>query len=123
MANERNCALPFAIAVASGMALWFAASLASGPREAWDAAPYWVAAYPLALLAAACLGYACPERAKRLAVVLFAAQFVAMCIRNGELGNLWPLGLALFTVLALPAAVAARLAARLRRRTDADATR
>jgi hypothetical protein len=43
---------------------------------------------------------------------LFAGQFVAMVIRSDELGGLWPLGLVLFGVLALPAIVAARIAAR-----------
>lgn len=37
-----------------------------------------------------------------------------MCVGNGELGHLWPLGMAFFAVIALPAVFAARLAARLR---------
>lgn len=58
------------------------------------------------------LGYSFPERPWRWPLVLFAAQFVAMCLLNGELGNLWPLGMALFAVLALPGIVAAKVAAR-----------
>jgi hypothetical protein len=119
--SNRNPVRPLAIAAGIGMALWFGASLLSGRREPWDASTYWVIAYPLAILAAACLGYAYPERPKQLVFVLFAAQFVAMCVRNGELGSLWPLGLALFAVLALPGAVAAQLAARWRRRSNAGA--
>jgi hypothetical protein len=45
--------------------------------------------------------------------VLFEAQFMAMWVRNGELGNLWPLGMALFAVIAVPGLFAANLTARL----------
>ena len=54
-------------------------------------------------------------------LVLFASQFLAMCVRNGELGSLWPLGLALFAVLALPGVVLATVAARFRRAPDQGA--
>lgn len=101
-----------AIAAVVGMALWFAASLVSGEREPWDGSFYWVFAYPLAVLACAFLGYLYPRRPWRWPLVLFAAQFVAMCLRNAELGNLWPLGMALFLILALPGVVAAKFAAR-----------
>lgn len=100
------------IAAAVGAGLWFATSLVTGLREPWDARAYWVAAYPLSVVACALLGYSYPRHPWRWPLVLFAAQFVAMCVRNGELGNLWPLGLALFAVLALPGIVAAMVAAR-----------
>jgi hypothetical protein len=109
---RRGSAAPYVVAVVAGMALWFAASLAGGRREAWDGPVYWSAAYPLAILVAAMIGHLWPDRPWRAVLLLFAAQFVAMCIRNGEVGNLWPLGLALFAVLALPAILAAKLAAR-----------
>jgi hypothetical protein len=121
--SHRSPVRPLAIAFGIGMALWFAASLATGRREPWDDSAYWVVAYPLAIVASACLGLAYPDRPKLLAFALFAAQFLAMCLRNGEVGNLWPLGLALFAILALPGAVAAQLSARLRRRSDAGAGR
>lgn len=44
--------------------------------------------------------------------MLFEAQFVAMALRNGEVGGLWPLGMLLFAAMALPGIAAARLAAR-----------
>lgn len=105
--------LPFALAGALGFLLWLVASIISGEREPWDASLYWAAAYPLALLACGVLGYYFPQRPWRYALVLFEAQFVAMCIRNGELGNLWPLGMALLAILALPGMLAAQVAARL----------
>jgi hypothetical protein len=108
--------VPFLIAVVLGAALWFGISMLTGKREPWDAQAYWALAYPAAILAAALLGYFYPERPWRWAALLFASQFLAMCVRNGELGNLWPLGIAVFAVLALPAVIAARLAARFNRR-------
>ena len=114
----RKAAVPIFIAVAVGVALWFATSLLSGKRESWDASAYWVVAWPAAVLTCAFLGYAYPERPWRWALVLFESQFLAMCIRNGELGNLWPMGMALFAVIALPGVVAARFASRFSSRSE-----
>ena len=108
---------PFVIAAVLGAALWFGISMLTGRREPWDAGAYWALAYPAAIVTAALLGYFYPERPWRWPAVLFASQFLAMCIRNGELGNLWPLGIAMFAILAVPAVIAARLAARFSRRS------
>jgi len=114
--NGQRAGVPIVIAAAIGMALWFAVTLAAGVREAWDTGAYWTVAYPVALVACAVLGYLFPQRPWRWAVVLFVSQFVAMLLRNGELGSLWPLGLALFAVLSLPGVLAAQLAAWLKGR-------
>ena len=116
MRAHRWPSLPLLIALVAGMLLWLLAAMASGRREAWDAPEYWTVAYPLALLVAAVLGGCFPERPWRWALAIFLGQFLAMTLRNGELGGLWPLGLVLFGVLALPALVLAVGAARLRRR-------
>ena len=68
-----------------------------------------------AIAACALLGYRFPDRPWRWALVLFEAQFVAMCARNGELGNLWPLGMLLLAVVALPGIAAAQIGARFGR--------
>lgn len=109
---HRSTVKAVTIALVVGSTLWFVTSLLTGEREPWDASAYWALAYPLAVLACALLGYSYPERPWRWPLLLFAAQFIAMCLRNGELGNLWPLGMALFAVLALPGIVAAKIAAR-----------
>ena len=104
-------------ALAIGFTLWFAASLFTAKREPWDGPAYWAIAYPLAIAACALLGYRFPERPWRWALVLFESQFLAMCLRNGELGNLWPIGMLLFAVVALPGVAAAHVAARFGRRS------
>jgi hypothetical protein len=95
-----------------GIVLWLAASALGGRREAWDSAAYWALAFPLALLASAVLGWRFPVRPWRWPAAIFFGQFLGMCWRNGEVSSLWPLGLAAFTVLGLPAVLLARLAAR-----------
>jgi hypothetical protein len=104
-------AQPFTVAALAGFALWTLASLLTTRREAWDAGIYWALVYPLAIAACGLLGYRYPERPWRWALLLFEAQFLAMCLRPGELGNLWPMGMVLFAVIALPGMLAARLAA------------
>ena len=110
--TSRSTVNAVTIAAVVGFALWFATSMLTGRREPWDASAYWAIAYPLAIATCGLLGYLYSERPWRWAMVLFLAQFVAMCVRNGELGNLWPLGMGLFVVLALPGVVAAKVAAR-----------
>jgi hypothetical protein len=115
--NHKTLALPLLIASVVGIALWFLAALLTNKREPWDASSYWIVVYPLALIACAVLGYKFPDRPWRWALVLFEAQFVAMCVRNGELGNLWPLGMAIFAVVALPGVLAGKIAAHLSQRS------
>jgi hypothetical protein len=111
--------LPYAIAAVTGIALWIAASVVSGRREAWDAPLYWSVAYPVALSACALLGYRWPQKPWRWALTLFLFQFVGMAIRNGELGGLWPLGLLLFAGLSLPGMVVGQGGAAFRRFLEA----
>ena len=113
--NGRAFAWPVGLALAVGVVLWLLAGALGHRREPWDSAAYWAIAYPLAIAACATLGWRFPERPARWAWALFAGQFVAMVARNGELGGMWPLGLAMFAVLALPGVLAARWAARLSR--------
>lgn len=104
--------MPAILAAACGMALWFLASAVSGAREAWDASFYWWVAYPLALAASAAFGRFFPRRCWLWVLVLFESQLLAMFIRAGEVGNLWPLGMALLAVLAAPGIAIARFVAR-----------
>jgi hypothetical protein len=105
----------FVFATVTGVALWFLASLLTAKREPWDAPAYWVIAYPLAIAVCAWLGYRFPDRPWRWALLLFESQLLAMCVRNGELGNFWPLGMLLFAVISLPGIGAAQVAARFGR--------
>jgi peptidoglycan/LPS O-acetylase OafA/YrhL len=116
--KQSGTIVPFVISVVFGAALWFGVSALTGKREAWDASAYWVLAYPAAILACGLLAYVYPERSWRWPIALFEGQAVAMCIRNGEIGSLLPLGVVLLAVIALPAVVVAKLASRRRRRLE-----
>jgi hypothetical protein len=120
--SARAVLVPVSVAAIVGAVLWFAAAMLSGRREAWDGAAYWALAYPAAILVCAYLGYSHPDRPWRWALVLFQAQFIAMCVRNGELGSLWPLGVMMFAAIALPGIVVATLSAHLRSRPGEGAT-
>lgn len=102
--------------VAVGVALEIGVMLASGRREAWDSTVYWTAGLPLAILAAAAIGYLSVGTAWRSTVLIVPAQVAAMMYRGGEIGNLWPLALVLSSVLSLPFVLVAYLTSRLRRR-------
>ena len=119
--KPQRAAIPFALAALAGMTLWIAASVVSGRREAWDAAVYWTVAYPCAILLSGLLGFAFPQGPWRWPFTLFLFKFVGMVVRNGELGGLWPLGVAVFAVLSIPGIFVARLAARLRARRSEPA--
>ena len=110
--NSRRNAIAFAYAALAGVAVWLLASLTIPRREPWDAGIYWALFYPMAIVAAAYLAYRYPQHPGVIAIIVFEGQFLAMCVRNGELGNLWPIGMLLFAVVALPAVAVAGLAAR-----------
>jgi len=102
----------YLLAAVIGAGLWLVTAQVTGTREAWDAGGYWMFAYPLAMVAAGALAYVAPHSgAWRLGLVLMLAQAAAMIASTGS-GNLLPLGLVLFIVLAIPpAAVATVLSA------------
>lgn len=116
---NRSSAVPYVIAVIAGATLWAVGSAVSDRREAWDSGTYWTIFYPGAVAVCAVLGYFFPERPWRWCMALFAAQFVAMALLAGEIGNLAPLGLILFGILSLPAIGAAKVASGLKRSPDA----
>lgn len=111
MSAQKNT-LPLVLAMLAGVVLWALAALLTQKREPWDASAYWVVVYPLAIMASALLAYRYPHRPALWTLAVFEAQFLAMCIRNGEAGNLWPMGMMLFAVIALPAILVAKIAAR-----------
>lgn len=105
------------IAFVGGAALWLAAAALSGRREAWDSSLYWTVAYPLSIVLAGVLAYHVPERPWRWGLAVMLAQAVVLVFTGGGFGLL-PLGLILFSLLALPAIAVAAMAARFRLRAE-----
>jgi hypothetical protein len=108
------------LAVAVGVALEVWISLTTGRREAWDTSLYWTFGLPLALIAAAGIGYVTRGNGWVAALLIVPGQVLAMAYRSGSIGSLtlWPLTLALSCVLGLPFALVAYATRRLRRRSS-----
>ena len=122
MGRAISNAVPVAIATVAGILAWDLVRLIGARREAWDDPNYWVVGYPLMLATAFMLGLGFPERPWRWALVIVAAQagwalFLGMAT-DGSV-SLFPLGLAMFAVLALPCVAAAYAGQWLARRLAA----
>lgn len=100
----------YVAAVLSGVLVWIVVSAVSGRREAWDSSWYFLVGYPLICAVALALGYLAPVRSWRWGLAPFVGQFVWLLLTQGP-GNLLPLGIIVFGVIALPAVIAARIGA------------
>ena len=99
----------------AGAVLWFATAAIADRREAWDSSLYWTYTYPFGVVLAGFFGYfVIAPNAWLFGVVLMLAQAVALAVTAASFGLL-PLGLILFGVLSIPAAVMAGAGAWMRR--------
>jgi hypothetical protein len=106
----------YVIALGGGALLWIGTMAISGRNEAWDSPLYWSLAYPTCMALAGWLAYQEPMRPWRWALAVMLVQPVVMVFTSGSSFGLLPLGLVLFSVLALPPMLAAQLGAWLRQR-------
>jgi len=111
--------LTLALSVLTGITLELGIHALSGRREAWDAAQYWTVGLPFAAVAALLLGFTARGREWRWAALIVPAQVTTMMVRNGEIGALWPLMMAVAAILSLPFVAAAWIGARLGRHWQA----
>jgi hypothetical protein len=114
-APPRPWILPAALAIGLGAVAWLLGAWLTGRREPWDTDAYWTGVYPACLLGGLVLAWCFPDRAWRWPFLAFFGQFVGATLHAGEVGNLWPLALVWFGVLALPGVVLAPWVARRRR--------
>lgn len=116
-----KAAWAYTAAIVGGALLWLVTAAITGRREAWDSGLYWTAAYPLSIALAGALGYWIPQRPWRWALATLLAQAAVLAVAGSDL-TLLPLGLIMFSVLALPAIGVARVAASIRLRRDQRAS-
>ena len=109
--RARGEAAAWMLAIGGGLLLWLYAGVVGHRREAWDAPAYWQQAYPAGLALCAWLGWRHPRRAWRWPLAMMAGQAAALLLSANGFG-LWPLGLVMFLLLALPGIGIAALAAR-----------
>ncbi len=105
----------YAAATLGGALLWLLAAAIGGRSEAWDSPLYWLLSYPLSIGLAGGIGYWAPEKPWRWGLAVMLAQAVVLLVSSSSLGLL-PLGLIVFSILALPAIGLAVLMARVRLR-------
>ena len=98
----------YALSAFSGVAVWVGLMLLSGTREGWDSPLYFPVGMPLVVLVAAISGFLVPIRAWRWGLLPMGAQ-AAVATASNPTANLLPLGLALFSVLAVPCILGAYL--------------
>jgi hypothetical protein len=103
-----------AIAVLTGATLELGVALFTGRYEAWDSSVYWTVGLPIVLVASCAIGYFAGRRDWFWVALIIPSQVSTMLIRNGEVGGLWPLMIALSAVLGAPFLVAAFITSRLR---------
>ena len=103
-----------------GIAVWFLPWLLLGRKEAWDHWSYFLVSIPLMAILAAYAGYRAKSRAWRWPLTLISAQFVTALLLGG-FGYLFPLGIVVFAVLAVPMMITAWVGAWFGRRKEQHA--
>lgn len=110
-----NTTQAYTIALVGGCLLWLTTSALSGKLEAWDASGYWSLTYPAMLVLAGYLGYRFPEKTWRWPLAIMLAQALMLVGTSSDFGLL-PLGLIMFSILAVPGVVIARFMAGIKLR-------
>lgn len=106
----------YAAATLGGALPWLLAAAIGGRSEAWDSPLYWLFSYPLSIGLAGGIGYWVPEKPWRWGLAVMLSQALVLLVSSDSFGLL-PLGLIVFSILALPAIGLAVLMARVRLRS------
>ncbi len=108
-------------AVVISAAVWLSITYFTGRREAWDSEYYWQIGYPVLIGCSVFIGITWPEKPLRLVMLMMMIQPVTLFLQALFAGDpmsfsLLPLGMLLFTVLALPCFISAKIGSVLKRR-------
>ena len=104
------------LCVVTGIALELGVQVLGGGRESWDSPAYWTIGLPIVAVISAAFGFLSRERDWLGTVVIVPSQVLTMMARNGEIGSLWPLTIALSSILSTPFVIAAFIGSRFRTR-------
>jgi hypothetical protein len=111
----------YVLTAAVAVAVWFAPWLVLGRKEAWDHWTYFIVSIPIMSIAAAYAGFRASSRWWRWPLMLVFAQF-ATALLLGGFGNLFPLGVIVFVIFAVPMVITTALAAWIARRRERHAS-
>jgi hypothetical protein len=101
--------------VLTGVLLELVLGVLSGRREAWDSAQYWTIGLPLAIVAAAAIGFYSRGTDWLWTALIVPGQVLTMMVKSGEIGGLWPLTVMFSAILSAPFVLVAFVASRFRR--------
>jgi hypothetical protein len=110
----------YTLTAATAVAVWLVPWLLLGGKEAWDHWTYFGVSIPAMSAAAGYAGFRAKTGWWRWPLTLVAAQFAAALLLGG-FGNLFPLGIIVFVILATPMLVAAAVGAWIARRGEQPA--
>jgi len=102
-------------------AVWLVPWLLLGGKEAWDDWTYFIISLPVMSVVAAYAGFRSKSRWWRWPLTLILAQFVTLLLLGG-FGNLLPLGIVVFAILAVPMLITAGIGAWIARRRERHAS-
>ena len=84
-----------------GLAVWVLITELTHRREAWDAGEFWSMGVPAILLMNAVAGFLEPRKLMLKGIISVSLQPLAMTVKAGEIGSMFPFGLIVFLVLGL----------------------
>ncbi len=116
-APEKNL---YILTASVAAATWLVPWLLLGRKEAWDHGTYFMVSIPIMSAIAAYAAFRAKSGWWRWPLTLVLAQFATALLLNG-LGNLFPLGIIVFAIFAVPMAITAAIAAWIARRRERPA--
>jgi len=102
------------LTIVGGVALELGIHAWTGRSEAWDSELYWTVGLPIAGLVSVVVGFLSRQRDWLWTCLLVPSQVMTMMVRSGEIGNLWPLTMAVSSVLSAPFVAASFVGSRFR---------
>jgi hypothetical protein len=102
--------LPYGASFAIGFVVCLGVTIATGGKEAVDAAAYYSLGIPLMALAMLAIGYVFPKRPWRWTLSMAVGQTAAMLATGSGL-SLWPIAMIMMLILSIPQFVAGSVGA------------
>ena len=111
----------YVLTAGTAAVVWLVPWLLLGGKEAWDHWSYFIISLPVMSMVAAYAGFRSNSRWWRWPLTLGLAQFVTLLLLSG-FGNLLPLGIVVFAILAVPMLITAGIGSWIARRREQHAS-
>ena len=108
------------LCVLAGIGLESGIGMLTGRSEAWDSGLYLTLGLPVVAVFSVAIGLVSERSDWLWTFLIVPGQVTAMMVRNGEIGNLWPLTAALSSILSAPFVAAAFIGSKMRRNSGSQ---